>query len=145
MKTTLPLFLTIATLLSSVGFAHEHEEKETELYASMERMNDAYRDLRRAMRGASDENKASYLELADVMLKEAKDSKELVPEKVKKLPEAEQENMLEEYNRQMDGLITAIKEIRSELEKGDYDKSNSLLRNLRGIKSEGHDTFKEEE
>ena len=144
MKTTLPLFLTIATLLSSVGFAQDHEEKETELYASMERMNDAYRDLRRAMRGASDENKASYLELADVMLKEATDSKKLVPEKVKKLPEAEQEKMLEEYNRQMDGLISAVEAIRNALEKGDYGTANTMLRELRGIKSEGHDTFKED-
>ena len=144
MKTTLTLFLTIATLLSSVGFAHEHEEKETELYASMERMDDAYKDLRRAMRGASDENKASYLELADVMLKESTDSKKLVPEKVKKLPEAEQEKMLEEYNRQMDGLISAVEAIRNALEKGDYGTANTMLRELRGIKSEGHDTFKED-
>ena len=144
MKTTLTLFLTIASLLSSVGFAHNHEEKETELYASMERMDDAYKDLRRAMRGASDENKASYLELADVMLKESTDSKKLVPEKVKKLPEAEQEKMLEEYNRQMDGLISAVEAIRNALEKGDYGTANTMLRELRGIKSEGHDTFKED-
>jgi len=140
----LTILLTMTVALPSLVSASE-EGEHTALDTSMDKMNDAYRDLRRSIRDATEEQKPGYLALMEIMIKEAKAGKDMVPEKVAELPEAKQADMITAYKKEMDGLITELEEIFTLIEQNQFDEASTALRGLRTIKSEGHDRFRKED
>lgn len=143
-KTIFTFSVLLCTALSFSLFASPDGE-HTEMEKSMERMDDAYKDLRRALRGASAENKAEYQALMSTMIKEAKASREWVPKKLAPLPEAEQAKAMVGFQKEMDGMITELERIADLLEKEQFDDAGTALRGLRTYKSEGHEKYRLEE
>jgi hypothetical protein len=145
------LFLTLAlavatpaTLrLSAAEPAPKHKEADTELGKAMEKMNHAWRKLRK--QAGDPASNASSLELVATISAAADQALKLQPDKTKDLPEADRAKFVADYQSQMKDLIAQIAKLQDAFKAGDNAAALAILRKMGGIQKEGHHEFKRPE
>lgn len=114
----------------------------TELGQWMDRMNSAFRKLRRQVVLA--EHNAASRELVGEMLLAAAKARELTPEKIADVPASEHEEFLAGYRAQMDKLIEALRKLDAALAENDNAAAGEIVRDLRGAQRAGHQDYKKD-
>lgn len=114
------------------------EEEETEMGKQMSAMNDAYK----AMKRETDPAKGAALarEAQNAMFKAILET----PERVKKMPEADQPKACAEYRKMMGELISMLAGLEIAFLDGDLEKVKEIAEAMRANKKKGHDQFMEE-
>jgi soluble cytochrome b562 len=87
----------------------------------------------------------SSLELLADMAKHAEKAKTLDPKKTADVPAEKRGQFLADYRKAADGLLDAIRKIEAAVRDGKHEEAAALLRELNGIKREGHEAFSSEE
>ncbi|MGF1451748.1 MAG: cytochrome b562 [Opitutales bacterium] len=123
-------------------YGEEEEKKLTTMEKHWTKLEDAYRDARRSMRGADESDKAEILGLLTTMRDEAVCVKGLVPVKLQSLEGKAREEALAAFQKDMTAFITDIEKAIAAVEKTEFDTANDVLRNLRSHKSSGHEKYK---
>jgi hypothetical protein len=138
------LLLTVAALAQPARSAAEPASETVSLDDSMKRIDEAYKGLRRFLRAPESAAQADALAFVGTLKAEATRSRELVPESVAALPEAEREAALKTYREQMDGLLKSIGELEAAIQASDWTQAAQVARTMQRQKSEGHERFKVE-
>jgi soluble cytochrome b562 len=141
---TFALLLALAPLANPALSSTEPNGKPAALHASMERIDEAYKSLRKILRTPETAAPADALAAITILKTEATRSRELVPETVTALPETERETALKAYREMMDTLVKTIGELELAVKAGDWTKAGEIARTMQRQKSEGHERFKAE-
>lgn len=154
LKNPFALALAAAVCAGAVTFsrpvvAQEKEESasqvvdlDTELAKQMEVMDEAMKKLRRTLR-KPDSNKES-LEWIDKLEKASTKSKELIPAKLAKMPEAERAKVVEAYKKDMDAFLKGVAEMKAAVKAGSNDKAQTVYKTLKKHEDEGHEKYTEQ-
>lgn len=118
----------------------ERKGEVTELGQWMDRMNSAFRKLRRQV--ALPEHNEASRELVAQMTAAAEKARELTPEKIAETAESERAKFLEGYRTQMDELIVALRKLDAALAENDNAAAGEIVRDLRGLQRAGHQDYK---
>lgn len=133
-------------MLSSVAVAAAADEKkqdETELAKQMEVIEEAMKKLRRTLR-SSDSNTESLEWIAKIEKASAK-SKDLIPVKAAKIPEAERVKWVENYKKDMEAFIKSVGEMKAAVKDGKNDKAQEVYKSLKTQEDKGHEKYTESE
>ena len=117
------------------------KDLDTELAKQMETIDESMKKLRRSLR-KPESNKES-LELIEKMEKAATKSRDLVPARAAKVPEAERAKYIEDYKKQMDAFIKSVGEMKAAVTDGKNDKAQEIYKTLKTQEDKGHDKFTE--
>lgn len=115
-------------------------EEETELDHKMEDMNGAFRKLRRQISDAS--ANASSLELVAKLRKASEESTALIPAKAAKVPEADREKFVADYQAKMKDFLAEVDKLKAALEAGKNDEAAAILAKLGNLQKSGHREFR---
>jgi soluble cytochrome b562 len=118
------------------------EEPETELAQWMDRMNSAFRKLRRQADNAS--LNASSIELVATMQDAARKALELIPAKTEDLPEADRAKFVERYRDDLGKMITQLQELQAAFETDDNAEALQLIRAIGSARKQGHEEYKKD-
>ncbi|WP_158279773.1 cytochrome b562 [Coraliomargarita sinensis] len=120
-------------------------EKESVLHDKMEVMQDHYRSLGRGLRRPSAEDLPDFLDAVQQLQVLTVQTKTLVPPMANSLPEGKRPAFVMAYRqKQLDTLRTLI-DMEEALLEADFEKANELFDALKKHKSEGHESFKEDD
>ncbi len=127
--------------------AEAEDHDHSRLHESMEAIGDAYKALSTDLRRAKTiEHADKYLKLVDTLQKNILISKLEIPELVKEIKDpVEQANMSNGYRTGMAKLLVASCQLEMALLNGDASAVSAALKEMKGIKSKGHDAFTEED
>jgi soluble cytochrome b562 len=154
MKSSLRLFVALSTLiLGSAVFAADEapaaapapkaEKPETELTKQMDKMNGAFRKLRRQAKDAT-KNADSLAQVA--ILKEfALASAKLEPAKAATLPEADRKKWVDGYRAKMTETLANIDKLEAALKAGQNEEADKLVIELNNQQRAGHKEYRAEE
>lgn len=120
----------------------DEEPPVTELGQWMDRMNNAFRKLRRQVDDES-QNKSS-VELVAIMHESAVKALDLIPAMTEDVPAAEREQFVEDYRAGINKLIQLLTEIETALKANDNGAAIRLMSQLRAVRKEGHEEFQRE-
>jgi cytochrome c556 len=156
MKSTLRLSLVLSTLLfgSAVFAADEaspaaapaapaapkEKKNETELSKQMEKMNGAFRKLRRQAGDAT--KNADSLEQVAILKKYAEASLKFEPFKATEVPAADKEKMIAGYKAKMNDFVAAVGKLEAALQAGNNEEAAKLVQELGAMQKEGHKEYK---
>lgn len=115
-------------------------KEETELDHKMEDMNGAFRKLRRQISDAS--SNASSLELVAKLRKASEESVALIPAKAARVPEADREKFVADYQAKMKEFIAEVDKLKTALEAGKNDEAAAILNKLNSLQKSGHREFR---
>jgi len=139
--------LSLLLPLLSLGFradaAEPHDpakEEVTPLGEQMDKMNGAFRKLRRQAQDAT--KNASSLEYVATMQAAAKEAATLTSAMAADIPEAKRTQFVEGYQDQIKKLIAGLAELETAFKVGDNATAESIISDLRGIQKEGHHDYK---
>ena len=118
------------------------KDLDTELAKQMEVMDEAMKKLRRTLRKA--ESNAESLEWIDKLEKASVKSKELIPAKLAKMPEAERAKVVEAYKKDMDAFLKSVGELRAAVKAGSNDKAQEVYKTLKTHEDKGHEKYTEQ-
>jgi hypothetical protein len=119
-------------------------EETLSVHDSMERIDEAFKTLRRILRAPDTTQTPDALAALATLKTEAARSRDLVPETLSSLPEAELATALPAYREQMDAFLKTIGELEQAIQAGDWTQAGQLARQMQRQKSEGHERFKGE-
>ena len=105
------------------------------------RLERDYKKLKTALEAPQESERDLYVQKADEMLAEARRAREMEPEMIANLPEAERPPVLERFRSEMDVFIANIEKLRDALKNQRWDESKQLLETLWQNKKEGHKAF----
>lgn len=143
--TPLGFALALGFSFAPVAAFAEHHEEESVLHDKMEAMQDNYRTLGRGLRRPSAEDLPGFLSAVQQLQVLTVQTKTMLPPMAEKLPEAERAAFVLAYRqKQLDTLRTLI-DMEEALLEADFEKAGELFGALKKHKSEGHESFKEEE
>lgn len=149
MKSLPRLFATFAMLIAgSVAYAAaetpaatpEKDKEDTELTKKMDKVNKAYRKLRKQA-GDMTKNTES-LELVAIMREYAAAAAKLEPFKLTEIPAADRLKMLEGYRAKMKEFLSTIDQLGAALKAGHNDEAAKLVEVLKALQKEGHEEYK---
>lgn len=148
MKLTPRLFAALALLITAGPVAlaagptpaARKEKEETELTQKMDKMNAAYRQLRRQA-GDATKNTES-LKLAATMREIATAAARLEPFKLTEIPAADRAKMLAGYRAKIKELGQAIARLEAALKAGHNEEAAQLVEALKALQKEGHKEYK---
>jgi soluble cytochrome b562 len=141
----LALLLPLAvTALAHPALAAGTDVEKVSLHDSMERIDVAYKALRKILRNPESAQPSEALPLVATLKAEAARCRELEPKTVSALPEAERAASLKAYHEQMDAFVKSIGELEQAVQAGDWTRAGEIARALQKQKSDGHDRFKGE-
>jgi soluble cytochrome b562 len=137
----------LALLLSVCALARPaYATAETvSLHDSMERIDEAYKGLRKILRAPGNASPGEALGFVTTLKTEATRSRDLEPKTIAALPGAERAAALKAYRQQMDALLKAIGELEQAVQAGDWAQASQVARAMQRQKSEGHERFKADE
>ena len=118
------------------------KDLDTELAKQMEVMDEAMKRLRRTLRKA--DSNAESLEWIDKLEKASVKSKELIPAKLAKMPEAEKTKVMEAYKKDMDVFLKAVGEMKAAVKAGSNDKAQEIYKTLKTYEDKGHEKYTEQ-
>ena len=149
---TLALSLFAALLLAGAmslprvaAAAAQDEEKskvvdlDTELAKQMETIDDSMKKLRRTLR--KPESNPDSLKLIEAMEKAAVKSKDMVPAKVAKMPEAERAKVVEAYKKDMEAFIKSVGEMKAAVKDNKNDKAQEIYKTMKTQEDKGHEKY----
>jgi soluble cytochrome b562 len=152
-KRLLPLTLAITLLLPAavvVRAADEkpvskdeksaHKEADTELGKVMEKLNNAWRKLRKQAPDAA--NNASSLELVATIKAESENALKFQPDKAKDLPEADRPKYVEGYQTKMKEFNAKLDKLTAAFNAGDNPGAVAIIKELGQLQREGHKEYK---
>ena len=137
----LAVFATAFSMSNLRADGHGHTKMED----SMDKLNDAFRELRKAVRRPDPAQKETYLGYIDVILKEAKISKEYVHMRYEGMEGEELETAMASFEKDMDIFIKTIEELYAAIDAEDFDAANEKINMMRRQKSSGHQAHKPED
>ena len=120
----------------------EVKDLDTELAKQMEVMDEAMKKLRRTLRKA--ESNAESLEWIDKLEKASVKSKELIPAKLAKVPEADRAEMVKAYQKDMDAFLKSVGEMKTAVKAGKNDVAQEVYKTLKTHEDKGHEKYTEQ-
>jgi soluble cytochrome b562 len=118
-------------------------EKHTALEDSMEKMNGAFRKLRRQVTDPT--KNANSLELVANLRAASQKSIDLVPKLAAERPEAERPAFTAAYKKQMEEFVAALAPLEAALKAGNNAEAEKLVADLGARQKKGHKDFKKQE
>ena len=112
---------------------------DTELAKQMETIEDSIKKLRRTLRKA--ESNPESLKLIEAMEKAAAKSKDLIPAKAEKVPEADRAKFVEAYKKDMDAFIKSVGEMKAAVKDGKNDTALEVYKTLKTQEEKGHEKY----
>lgn len=154
MKSTLRLFLALSTLLAgSAVFAADEapaaapaakeKKPETELTKKMDKMNGAFRKLRRQATDAT--KNADSLEQVAILKEFATEAVKLEPAKAATIPEADRAKWVADYRAKMKETLATIEKLEAALKAGQNEEAGKLVNELNAQQRAGHKEYRAEE
>jgi soluble cytochrome b562 len=154
MKSQLRLLATLSTLLlGSAVFAADEapaaapapkaEKPETELTKQMDKMNGAFRKLRRQATDAT--KNADSLEQVAILKEFAASSAKLEPAKAATIPEANRAKWVADYRAKMAETIALIDKLEAALKAGQNEEAGKLVTEINNHQRAGHKEYRAEE
>lgn len=116
------------------------DKKSTELESKMEKMNGAWRKLRRQI--ADPAMNASSLELLAKVRAAAAGAEKLTPIKAADVPEADRAKFQADYAAGMKKLDGLFGELEAALKAGNNEEANKLFNNINDFQRESHKAFR---
>ncbi|MBM3872616.1 MAG: hypothetical protein FJ382_02590 [Verrucomicrobia bacterium] len=132
-------FLTPAlpTLRAAAG------EKHSALEDAMDKMNGAFRKLRRQVTDAT--KNANSLELVATLRAASEESVKLVPKLAAERPEAERPAFIAAYKKQMQEFTAALAPLEAALKADNNAEAEKIVADLGARQKQGHKEFKKQE
>jgi soluble cytochrome b562 len=121
----------------------EEKVKKGPMAEHMETIDDAMGKLRRTIRKA--ELNADSLKLLQEMQQEAVVCKGMVPPMAAKIPEAQRQQFLANFRKDMDRFVIALSNMEIAILDGENGKAQDIYKTLKTLEDEGHDKYKEQE
>lgn len=144
MKKLLPYVITalLCCATANMGRAQEqkHKEPDTELGKTMEKMNGAWRKLRKQV--ADPASNAASLELVATIKAAADKSLTLTPEKAADIPAADREKFVADYQKHMKDFTAQVAKLGDALKANDNAAAQAIMKDMGGMQKEGHKDFK---
>jgi hypothetical protein len=122
--------------------APKGEEKHTELGDKMEKLNGAYRKLKRQVADAS--KNESSLALIATIKSAAEASLEFKPEITAEKPAADQAKFVESYKTEMKKMIELVGKLEAALKAGKNDEAAKMIADLDAQQKSSHKEFKKQ-
>jgi hypothetical protein len=116
-------------------------EAGTEMDRAFGRLERDYKKLKTALEAPTDAGRELYVKITGEMLDEARKARELDPEMISQVPEAEREKFLEGFRAEMDAFIANIGKLEEALKTSRWDESRQLMETLWQNKKDGHRAF----
>lgn len=142
----LTLFFPAATLVCAQDTPAPKEakpgakEEETELGKTMEKLNGAWRKLRK--QAPDPASNASSLELIATIAAATEKALTLQPDKTKDLPEADRAKYVEGYKTKMKEFNAKLAKLNDAFKAGDNPGAVALIKELGTLQREGHKEYK---
>ena len=142
MKTPLPLGLSLLVSLVAIFSPLAPAKADTPMEAAFERLEKAYKKLGDGLKAPQESAKSTYVALAEQIRKEGGIVRELQPQMIGTLPEAERPAFLERFRKDMDAFNASADKLVEALKNANWDEASKLMQTLRQDKKEGHKTFR---
>ena len=144
------LGLSVARAATAAAAAQDDKESkekkvadlDTELAKQMEIIDSGMKKLRRSLRKA-ESNKES-LETIEKVHAAAVKSKDMIPARAAKVPEAERAKFVEAYKKDMAAMIKTVEEMKAAVKDGKNDKALELHKSLKTQEDKGHEKYTEQ-
>jgi len=136
---TLVLVLPAAPVLRAQE-KHEHKEPETELGKHMEKLNGAWRKLRKQV--ADPASNVSSLELVAAIRAGLEKAVTLTPIRAQDVPDADRAKYIESYRTKMKEFIGLVDKLEAALKAGDNPAADALVQKMGGTQREDHKEFR---
>ena len=120
--------------------AAKSDEGETELGGKMEKVNGAYRKLKRQI--ADPAKNAESLVLVATIKTNAEASLAFKPEKTADMPAAEQEKFVESYKAEMKKMLELVARLEVALQAGKNDEAAAVIKEMDAQQKTSHKDFK---
>ncbi len=144
----------IALLVASAAFAADEapaaataapkeKKPETELTKKMDKMNGAFRKLRRQAGDAT--KNAESLELVALLREMSAASVKLEPARLATIPEAGRKQWLADYQAKMGELQAQIDKLEAALKAGQNEEAARIVQAMGALQKEGHKEYKIED
>lgn len=157
MKSTLRLFATLTVIAAgSIAFAADpapaapaapapakeakEKKEDTELTKNMDKINAAWRKLRKQAGDAT--KNAESLELLATMRQYATAGAKLEPLKVSEIPEADRAKMKEGFKAHMKDFIDGLGKLEEAFKAGNNEEAAKIVQSLGAMQKEGHKEYK---
>jgi uncharacterized protein with von Willebrand factor type A (vWA) domain len=118
----------------------EHKEPDTELGKTMEKMNGAWRKLRKQV--ADPAGNAASLELVATISACAEKALTFQPARVEDLPAADRAKFIANYQAQMKDFGVQVAKLGEALKAGDNAAASAIVQKMGAMQKEGHKDFK---
>ncbi len=122
------------------GQMKKHEEPDTELGKVMEKMNHAWRQLRK--QSADPTRNASSLELVATINEQTKKALTLQPDTTKDKPEADRAKYVEGYQAKMKEVQEKLAKLSDAFKANDNTTAVALIKEIGGLQRSGHKEYK---
>jgi soluble cytochrome b562 len=136
----LTLFFPMAALVRAADEKPAPKEEETELGKTMEKLNGAWRKLRK--QAADPASNASSLELVAVIATASEKALTLQPDKVKDVPAADREKFVQDYQAKMKEFMAKLAKLNDAFKAGDNPAAVALIKELGALQRESHKEYK---
>ncbi len=120
--------------------APKPEKEETALTQKMDKVNEAYRKLRKQA-GEATKNVES-LALVATLREYAAAAAKLEPFKLTEIPAADRPQMLEGYRAKMKEFLSTIDQLAAAFKAGQNEEAAKLVEALKALQKEGHKEYK---
>ena len=118
----------------------EAKKPETELDGKMEKMNGAFRKLRR--QAADPTKNAESIALVATLKENATAAAKLVPAKADTIPEADRAKFLEGYRSKMADMLAAIDKLAAAFQANQNDDAVKIIQDMGAMQKEGHHEYR---
>lgn len=123
--------------------APQEKKPETELTRKMDKMNGAFRKLRRQAGDAT--KNAESLELVALLREMSTASVKLEPARLATIPEAGRKQWLADYRAKMGELQAQIDRLEAALKSGQNEEAARIVQAIGALQKEGHKEYKTED
>jgi len=120
--------------------AGKKKEDETELEGKMDKLNGAFKKLRKQAGDAA--SNASSLELVATMKKNALAAVKLIPAKAADVPEADRPKFVAAYQDKMKSFLEAIDKLEAAFKADKNDEATKIVGELAALQKESHKEFR---
>lgn len=152
MKSLPRQLVSFVLLTGSIAFAADaapapaaaaEKKPETELTQKMDKMNGAFRKLRRQAGDAS--KTAESLELVATLREMSVASARLEPARAVTIPEAGRKKWIADYQAKMGELQAQIDKLEAALKAGQNEEAARIVQAIAALQKEGHKEYKSED
>jgi hypothetical protein len=113
----------------------------TEMDRAFGRLERDYKKLKAALEAPKEADRDLYVQKAEEMLVEARRARDMEPEMMANLPEAERAQFLARFRSDMDAFIASIEKLDDALKNLRWDEARQVMEVLWQNKKDGHKAF----